>query len=130
LPANAPEVAFGWEATSRAPRLRLHLPLHRTGLCGLSFVVTSSTNASLVHRRIMLMVETRAQSDADDVVRRRLPDQAELRNPSGVITRLADWNSEALALVRALALQAPKPVKTSRGTWLLQEISTPARKAA
>jgi hypothetical protein len=134
LPITGPQFALGWEMESRGrPRLRLHLAQHRAGLCGLSVVVASSKTGLLMHRRIMLMVETRAQSEADDLVRRRLPGlpgEAELRKPGGVIARLINWNTEALELVRLLGLRASKPVETSRGTWLLREISEPSRKAA
>ncbi|MFZ1864955.1 MAG: hypothetical protein WAU39_12080, partial [Polyangiales bacterium] len=131
LPPAAPEIALSWEITSKGrSRVRLHLPCSRTGLCGLSFVVAGSTNGFVVHRRIMLLLETRAQSDADDLVRRRLSAQADFRKSNGVITRLIDWNAETLELVRALGRKAPRPVKTSRGTWLLHEISEPSKKAA
>jgi hypothetical protein len=63
----------------------------------LSFVVTSSPLGFVLRRNIMLLVETRAQSDADDLARAR---------------------------------KTPKPVKASRGTWLLREISEPRREAA
>ena len=43
---------------------------------------------------------------------------------------LVEWDSEALELLRVLAREAPRPMKASRGTWLLREISEPGRKAA
>jgi hypothetical protein len=78
----------------------------------------------------MLLVETRAQSDADDLTRRRTDAEPDLRSSDGSILRLVEWNAEAVELLRVLARKAPKPVKASRGTWLLREISEPPRKAA
>lgn len=131
LPADAPPIALGWEiASGRCVRARLHLPSHRVGLSSLGFVVASRSDGFVVRRCVMLLVETRAQSDADDLVRRRLRPGTELRKSNGVIVRLVEWNTEALELVRALSRQAPKPVKTSRGTWLLHEMSEPSKKAA
>jgi hypothetical protein len=131
LPSEAPEIAFAWEVSSAGrARLRLHLPSRRTGLCALSFVVACSSNGFVLRRHVMLLVETRAQSDADDLVRRRLAGQANVRKLNGVISRLTDWNDEALKLVRALGRKTPKPVMASRGTWLLREIAEPSKKAA
>jgi hypothetical protein len=56
--------------------------------------------------------------------------ELELRGPDGLITRLLGWDAQALELVRTLSRRTPKPVKTSRGTWLLQEIAEPSQKAA
>ena len=78
----------------------------------------------------MLLVQTRAQSDADDLMRRRTSGLADLRDPNGSILRAVAWDSEAIELLRVLARKAPKPAKASRGTWLLREISEPGRKAA
>ena len=131
LDADAPQMALGWEITpENRPRLRLHLPSRRTGLFRLAFVVASSSNGFIRRRRVMLLVQTRAQSDADDVVRRRMLAELELRGPDGLITRLLGWDAQALELVRTLSRRTPKPVKTSRGTWLLQEIAEPSQKAA
>lgn len=131
LPAEAPEMSFSWELSVDAvPRLRSHLPRHRAGLTSLSFVLASSSVGFVVRRRVMLMVETRAQSDADDLVRRRTNSERELRTSNGNILRLVDWDREALELLRVLTRKTPKPLKASRGTWLLREISEPGRKAA
>lgn len=131
LPWDAPEVAFGWELASTGRcRIRLDLASRRAGLRDLSFVVGCSSNGFVFRREIMLLVQTRAQSDADDLVRRRLPAQTNLHKSNGVVSRLVDWNTEALELVRALSRETPKPVTASRGTWLLREISKPSKKAA
>jgi len=130
-PADAPEMSFSWELSSGGvPRLRVHLPTHRAGLMTLSFVVTSSPLGFVLRRNIMLLVETRAQSDADDLTRRRTKAEPDLRSSDGGILRLVDWDAEAVELLRVLAREAPKPTKTSRGTWLLREISEPRRRAA
>jgi hypothetical protein len=78
----------------------------------------------------MLLVQTRAQSDADDLMRRRTGDDAELREEDGSVLRLVEWNAGAIELLRVLAHEAPKPARASRGTWLLREISEPGRQAA
>jgi hypothetical protein len=104
--------------------------MSRVGLLGLSFVVTSSSLGFLRPRRIMLLVHTRAQSNADDLMRRRSCAHAELREDDGSILRLVAWDADAIDLLRVLARKSPKPFKTSRGTWLLREISEPGRQAA
>jgi hypothetical protein len=129
--ADAPEMSFSWELSSGGtPRLRVHLLTHRAGLISLSFVATSSPLGFVLRRNIMLLVETRAQSDADDLTRRRTNAEPDLRSSDGSILRLVEWNAEAVELLRVVARKAPKPVKASRGTWLLREISEPRRKAA
>ncbi|KPK15168.1 MAG: hypothetical protein AMJ62_10290 [Myxococcales bacterium SG8_38] len=131
LDADAPQMALSWElAPDGRPRLRLFLPSCRTGLFRLGFAVASSSNGFTWRRHVMLLVQTRAQSDADDLVRRRMVDTLAHRGPDGLITRLVEWDAQALELIRALSRRTPKPVKTSRGTWLLQEISEPSQKAA
>jgi len=130
-PTDAPEMSFSWELSSNGvPRLRVHLPTHRAGLVTLSFVVTSSPLGFVLRRNIMLLVETRAQSDADDLARRRTNADPNVRSSDGSILRLIEWDVEAVELLRVLARKTPKPVKASRGTWLLREISEPRRKAA
>jgi hypothetical protein len=130
-PADAPEMSFSWETSSEGvPRLRVHLLTHRAGLMTLSFVVTSSPLGFVLRHNIMLLVETRAQSDADDIMRRRTNAEPDLRSADGSILRLVEWDAEAVELLRVLARKAPKPAKASRGTWLLREISEPRRKAA
>ncbi len=131
VPAEVPEVSFSWELSSdEAPRLRAHLPAHRAGLISLSFALASSPVGFVLRRKVMLVVETRAQSDADDLMRRRTNVEPDLRAPNGSILRLVDWDLGAVELLRVLAHKAPKPVKASRGTWLLREISEPGRQAA
>jgi len=131
LAADAPGMSFGWELSSdRIPRLRIRLPAHRAGLISLGLVVTSSSLGLVVRHRVMLLVETRAQSDADDVTRRRTNTNPTLRASDGSILRLIEWNSEAIALLATLARTTPKPMEPSRGTWLLRQISEPGRKAA
>ncbi|MBW2508378.1 MAG: hypothetical protein JRE81_07100 [Deltaproteobacteria bacterium] len=78
----------------------------------------------------MLRVETRAQSDADDLMRRRSNENVEIRDEDGSIVRLVSWDENAVELLRALAREAPKPSKASRGTWILRELSEPGRRAA
>lgn len=131
LPPESPEMSFSWELSSEGiPRLRAHLPSHRSGLTSLSFALASTPVGFVQRRRVMLVVETRAQSDADDLMRRRADANADLRASDGSILRLVDWNLDAVELLRVLARKAPKPVKASRGTWLLHEISEPGRRAA
>jgi hypothetical protein len=130
-PADAPEMSFSWELSSNGmPRLRVHLPTHRAGLMALSFVVTSSPLGLVLRHDIMLLVETRAQSDADDLTRRRTNAEPDVRSSDGRILRLVPWDAAAVELLRVLARKTPKPVKASRGTWLLREISEPPRQAA
>jgi hypothetical protein len=93
----------------------------------LSFVVASSPLGFVLRTKVMLLVETRAQSDADDITRRRTNAEPDLRSADGSILRLLEWDADAVELLRVLAR---KPAKASRGTWLLREISEPRRKAA
>lgn len=131
LSADAPDMSFGWELSSDGvPRLRAHLPMRRAGLLTLGFVVTASSLGPILRHKVMLLVETRAQSDADDLVRRRTNAEPELRSSDGSIVRLIEWDAEAVELLRVLARKAPKPMKASRGTWLLREIAEPGRRAA
>jgi hypothetical protein len=131
IPPDAPEMSFSWELSPNGvPRLRAHLPTQRAGLMTLSFVGTSSPLGFVLRRNIMLLVETRAQSDADDLTRRRTKSEPDLRSSDGSILRLVEWDAEAVELLRVLARKTPKPAKASRGTWLLREISEPRRKAA
>jgi hypothetical protein len=131
VPAEAPEMSFSWELSpDSAPRLRVHLPAHRAGLTSLSFALASSQIGLVLRHKVMLLVETRAQSDADDVLRRRTEVEPDLRSPNGSVLRLVDWNLEAVELLRVLSRKTPKPIKASRGTWLLREISEPESKAA
>jgi hypothetical protein len=111
-------------------RLRIELPEARAGLSSVSFVVASSRVGYVWKRRVMLLVHTRAQSDADDLMRRRSAVDDAFRTADGSVLRLVEWNEDAFALLRALARRAPKPVKASRGTWLLRELSAPGKKAA
>jgi len=131
LPADTPEMSFSWELSSEGvPRFRVHLHTHRAGLLTLSFVVASSPLGFVLRRSVMLLVETRAQSDADDLVRRRTNAEPDLRASDGSILRLVEWDAEAVELLRVLARKTPKHTRTSRGTWLLREISEPRREAA
>lgn len=131
LPVGAPEMSFCWELScDSVPRLRVHLPARRAGLKSISFAVASSPVSFVLRRKIMLTVETRAQSDADDLMRRRTNTERDVRASNGSILRLVDWDAEAVELLRVLARKTPKPAKASRGTWLLREISEPGSKAA
>ena len=130
-PSDAPEMSFSWELSStRVPRLRVHLPSHRAGLMTLSFVATSSPLGFVLRHDVMLLIETRAQSDADDLTRRRTHAEPDVRSSNGSILRLVPWDTGAVELLRVLARKAPKPARASRGTWLLREISEPRQKAA
>ena len=131
LPEDAPPICFSWErASNGALRLRAHLHASRPGLLAVSFVASSSPMGFLRKRSVLLLVQTRAQSNADDLMRRRTKGTAEVRDGDATILRLVQWGPEAIELLRVLARQVPKPAKASRGTWLLREISEPGRKAA
>jgi hypothetical protein len=131
VPAEAPEMSFSWELSSdEGTRLRAHLSTHRAGLNSVSFALASSPVGFVLRRKVMLVIETRAQSDADDLMRRRTHVEFDLRAPNGSILRLVEWDLDAVALLRVLAHKPPNPAKASRGTWLLREISEPRRKAA
>lgn len=131
LPVEAPVMSFRWEcAEDGAPRVRIHMPNTRTGLLTISFAVTARSLGLVQKRDVALLVETRAQSDADDVMRRRVSAPFEHREEDGRVFRIVEWNPEALELLRAFARVQPKPRKSSRGTWLLEEISEPSRRAA
>ncbi len=129
--ADAPAMSLSWQLCSDGiPRLRVHLSTHRTGLISIGFVSASAQVGLVVRHKVMLLVETRAQSDADDIVRRRTNVDPDLRASDGSILRLIEWNADAMALLGALARETPQRAEPSRGTWLLREISEPGRKAA
>ena len=131
IPDEAPPMAFEWQrADDGASRIRIELENVRTGLVDLWFSTTSSSLGMLRHREVNLVVRTRAQSAADDLMRRRQPDGEAIRAMDGTIARVVSWNEDAIELLRALAQRVPEPVKASRGTWLLREITAPGRRAA
>lgn len=135
LPESAPAMSFRWETCKRgAPRCRVTLPTERAGLLSLGFVVATRTVGSVACRSVMLLVETRTQSDADDLARRRISAEPDFRSTDGRIGRLVEWEPDTMNLLRALGCQTPtKPTnasKVSRGTWLLREIAERHRRAA
>ena len=124
LPEDAPPLCLAWrEEELDSPRIDIHLATSRSGLRSAGFVLASSGAGMLRRREVMLAVRTRTQSDADDLMRRRVSSGDDFRDPDGSILRLVPWDSEAIALLRVLAREAPKPAKSSRGTWLLRELS-------
>jgi hypothetical protein len=131
LPPEAPSMSFRWETCGGAPRCRVFLPTERAGLLSLALVVTTRMVGFIAHRRVMLLVETRAQSDADDLTRRKVRVEPDFRSAEGRIGRLVDWKPETMGLVRALGCQMPtKPVRASSGSWLLRKLTQSQRKAA
>ena len=132
LPREAPPMSFCWEICGGGtPRCRVFLRTERAGLLSLGFVVTTRMVGFVAHRNVMLLVETRTQSDADDLARRRTSADPDFRSTNGRIGRLVEWEPDTMSLIRALACQAPtKPAKASKGTWLLRAICESQRKAA
>ncbi|MCZ6807543.1 MAG: hypothetical protein O7F08_11360, partial [Deltaproteobacteria bacterium] len=133
LPGEAPPMSFRLEVCGRsAPRCRVVLPTERAGLLSLAFVVTMQMVGAVARRNVMLLVETRAQSDADDLARRRISTEPDFRTPDGRIGRLVEWQPDAMSLIRALGCHAPtKSARaSSRGTWLLRKITESPREAA
>ena len=132
LPPEAPPMSFRWETCGPgAPRCRIFLPAERAGLLCLAFLVTTRMVGFVARRRVMLLVETRAQSDADDLARRRIRAEPDFRSADGRIGRLVDWEPDTMSLIRAFGCETPpKPVKASKGTWLLRKITESRREAA
>lgn len=131
ISGDATSMAFAWEtADDGAERIRISLPSARAGLVDVSFGVASASMGILRRRSVMLLVQTRAQSDADDVMRRRNCGTEGVRAIDGTVVRLVPWNEAAIELLRVLGQPTPKPVKASRGTWLLRELAAPDRRAA
>ena len=131
VPREAPPMAFSSEqADDGSIRIRVELPSTRAGLSSVSFVSTSSPIGFVWKRRVMLLVHTRAQSDADDLMRRRSVNDDAFRTADGSVLRLVEWNEDAFALLRALARRTPRPAKASRGTWLIRELSETGKRAA
>ena len=132
LPEDAPPLCLAWrDEQLDSPRIDVHLAASRSGLRSAAFVLASIGSGMLRRREVMLAVRTRAQSDADDLMRRRVRSGDDFRDPDGSILRLVPWDPDAIALLRVLAREAPKPAKSSRGTWLLRELSDDSdRKAA
>jgi hypothetical protein len=131
VPAEAPPMSFRWDRVEDgSPCVHVMLPGARVGTRSLRFVVASSPYGHARKRDVRLLVETRAQSDADDLMRRRTGASARPVCVAECNVRLVQWDAEALGLLRALASQRPSPAKASRGTWLLREISEPRRRAA
>lgn len=132
LPPEAPPMSFCWETCERGtPRCRVFLPTERAGLLSLGFVVTTRMVGFVARRNVMLLVETRTQSDADDLARRRTSADPDFRSTNGRIGRLVEWEPDTMNLIRALTCRAPtKPARASKGTWLLRELSESQPKAA
>lgn len=132
LPPEAPAIGLRWETCKgSAPRCSLVLPTERAGLLSLGFVVTTTTVGFVVRRSVMLLVETRTQSDADDLARRRISGFEAIRGEDGRIARLMEWGPDAMTLIRAFGCQAStRPPRVSKGTWLIREIAGSRREAA
>lgn len=134
LPESAPPLALRWETHDRCgPRCRIVLPSERAGLLGLSFVMATRYVGCVARREIALLVQTRAQSDADDLVRRREGNDVSFRTEDGRIGRIVQWTPDALGLIRALGHQTPslqKPRGSKSGTWLIAEMTEGRPKAA
>lgn len=130
LPEHAPSMAFRWERSADGrSRCRISLPVERPGLRALALVPAHRTVGLASRHRAMLLIETRAQSDADDLARRRIAGEPSYRTSEGTVGRLVPWNEDALGLIRALGCSTPRR-HLSRGTWLLREIVEAPRKAA
>ena len=124
-------MAFSSEqADDGSIRIRIELPSTRAGLSSVSFVSASSPIGLVWKRRVMLLVHTRAQSDADDLMRRKSVHDDAFRTADGSVLRLVEWNEDAFALLRALSQRTPRPAKASRGTWLIRELSETGKRAA
>ena len=133
LDPTEPSMSFAWERSTRGgSRLRVFLGAERPGVLSLSLIVVSQPRRAIVERSVMLLVETRAQSDADDVLRRFRPDLRVERGPSGRLARVLEWNGETLDLLHALSAEPVRRGRrrTSRGSWLLGKIAAQHREAA
>ncbi|MGB5812965.1 MAG: hypothetical protein WBG86_20700 [Polyangiales bacterium] len=132
-PESGAPMALCWETHEiSAPRCRLILPNERAGLLSLSFVTTTRYVGGVARRSVELLIQTRAQSDADDLVRRRIGAEPTFRTEDGRIGRLLPWSADAIALTRALAHRAPTiETRGSRsGTWLIEELADRPSRAA
>lgn len=128
----APPMCFRWETRSgAAPRCRVILPKERPGLLSLSLVTTTRDIGCVAERNVMLLAQTRAQSDADDLVRRATGAEPDFRTDDGRIGRLVEWGPGALTLVRSLECPTRlRPLRKSRGSWLLRKMAERHSEAA
>lgn len=132
MDANAPPMSFRWQSRSTgAPRCRVVLPKERPGLLSLSLVTTTRDIGSIAQRHVMLLVETRAQSDADDLARRASGAEPDFRTDDGRIGRLVEWGPGAMTLIRSLECRTRlRPLRKSSGSWLLRKMNERHSKAA
>ncbi len=128
LPADAPPMAFCWERAGEAYRCRILLPTERAGLLSVAFVVATTKVGFCARRDVVLLVETRAQSDAEDLVRRRVGATPDARGPHGRIGRRLEWQHESMGLIRALTFETQSATvhRSSTGSWLLRAITDEA----
>ncbi|MEM7138096.1 MAG: hypothetical protein AAF500_16055 [Myxococcota bacterium] len=132
LEDTAPPMGFCWEAREGSPpRCRIVVPSARPGLLSLSCVAVTSKIGCVAQRRVMLLVQTRAQSDADDLVRRATASEPDFRAADGRLGRLIEWGPDVYALVRSLECRTHlKPVRKATGSWLLRQMGKRTSKAA
>ncbi len=104
LPDDAPAVGLAWEQCEEGhPRIRMHLSSSRTGLLSLSLAVVTAQEGFLLRRRVAVVCETRAQTEADDMLRTLLASAAQTRGPAGRIVRVLPWEPETIQVMRALS---------------------------
>ncbi|MEM8609463.1 MAG: hypothetical protein AAGF92_20345 [Myxococcota bacterium] len=129
---DAPPMCFRWETHEKnAPRCRVILPKERAGLLGLSLITTSRSIGCVARREVMLLVETRAQSDADDLVRRATGAEPDFRTDDGRIGRVVEWGRGTAALIRSLECRTQlRPLRKSSGSWFLRKLTERPSKAA
>lgn len=104
LPDDAPGIGFAWERCEEGyPRIRMHLCSARTGLLSLSLAVVTAQEGFLLRRRVAVVCETRAQTEADDMLRTLLASVPHTRGPAGRIIRVLSWEPETIQVLRALS---------------------------
>ncbi|MEM7433889.1 MAG: hypothetical protein AAF436_01965 [Myxococcota bacterium] len=132
LEDTAPPMGFRWEAREGSPpRCRLVVPSARPGLLSLSCVAVTAKIGCVARRGVMLLVQTRAQSDADDLVRRATGREPDFRAADGRLGRLVEWGPDAYSLVRSLECRTHlKPLRKATGSWLLRQMRKRTSKAA
>lgn len=124
LPAEAPQMGFAWEQSEDGhPRLAMKLSSARTGLLSLSLAVVTAQEGFLLRRRVALVCETRAQTEADDLLQTLVASAPRTRGPLGRITRILPWEPDTIQAIRALSgSRTSRKPRAARGPWIMRKV--------
>ena len=133
LPADAPAMGLAWEQCEEGyPRIRMHLSSARSGVLSLSLAVVSAREGFLLRRRVAVVCETRAQTEADDMLRTLVASTPRTRGPAGRILRVLPWEPDTIQILRALSgsRTSRKPRAARSGSIMRKVLPGRSRKVA